>query len=78
MSKYTFDEICESQDFDHDQEFTEYEHFNAIYEENQKIKKQLSEAILCMHDDTGKCRRTGSLNVDHVFESTLNFLKNNT
>ena len=42
-----------------------------------KCKTLLEEARNCMHDDIGKLRRADSemLNVDHIFESCLNFTK---
>ncbi len=45
MKKFTFDEICESQDFNHNQEFVEIEYVHGLEDEICRLKSKDLERI---------------------------------
>lgn len=45
VTVYTFDEICESQDFSHDQEFVSRETYNTLLNKLLKARQHLKECM---------------------------------
>ena len=41
--RFTFDEICESQDFEHDAEFVRYEFYRELEKNNTTLEQKLQE-----------------------------------
>lgn len=51
MKKYTFDEICDSQDFNHDQEFIEIETFNLALRNAKSVMKAIKDSCEVCHQN---------------------------